>query len=233
MKHFDYIATTRTGFIQQIVSGWVRNGYYFYVQGEVPEGKDPRRLDEKLLHRYPIEMTAGRRFSRKRRGLANVAYLRCERHWIMLATRGGFEEGKGYLNWFEVEGRNVKNCRRGQPIQVFGYSVSYVPGGYVLGRNKGNPSGPPERDYKYRVRVQISKAAFAELKAHLVRNARSRREEWFREQFWNVPFEPYAPVRQQLLEVLRQVNAARSAAGLVKLSPEIIRYRREPVKVFE
>lgn len=233
MQHFDYIATSEKGYIQQIVTGWVRNGYYYYVQGEVPEGKDATRLDAKLLNQYPIKMTAGRRFSRKKRGLHNLAYLRFERHWIMLATCGGHQEGEGYLDWFRTEGSNVRNCKRGQPIRAYGYSISYVPGGFVLNRAKENQAGPPERDCKQRVRVQISREELQELKANLVGNARNRSEEWFAKQFWNVPYEPYAPVRKQLLGLLRQVNAARSAVGLSKLSPSIIRYRRKPVKVFK
>jgi len=225
MQELDYIATTRKGFVQQIVSGWVRNGYYFYVQGVVPEGKDPKAIDRKLIARYDITSSKGKRYSRKKRGLANVAYLRHERNWIMLATRGEHE-------WFREEAANIKNCRRGQPIKVYGYSISYVRGGYVLGRDKVHPDGPPERDTKHRVRVQIARDTFRDLKAELVGKARQRREEWFQNQFWNLPYEPYAPVRQQLLELLRQINAQRKAVGLPRISPEVIRYRQERVKVF-
>jgi len=35
-------ATSVTGFIQQLAVGYVRHGYFFYVVGQVPEGKDPR-----------------------------------------------------------------------------------------------------------------------------------------------------------------------------------------------
>lgn len=232
MKHFEYIATSREGFVQQIVSGWVRNGYHFYVQGEVPEGKDPTKLDEKFLFQYPVAMTAAKRHSRKKRGLINVAYLRYERRWIMLATAGGHDPREPFCDWRKAEGRNVRDCRRGQPIQVFGYSISYVPGGFVLNRNKSDPDGPPERDRKRRVRVQIARPAMRELKAKFLAAARTRRPEWFAEQFWRLPYEPYAPVRKQLLDLLRQINAARKAAGLPKLSTEMIRYRQRRVKVF-
>lgn len=231
-KHFDYVATSREGFVQQVVSGWVRNGYYFYVQGTVPGGKDPSKLDEKLLFRYPIGMTSGRRYSRKKRGLANVAYLRYESNWIMLATKGGHDPSEGYLDWHRTECANVRNCRAGQPIQVFGYSISYVRGGYVLNRDRTEGAEGPERDQKHRVRVQISRESFRELKAELLENARRRRPEWFAERFWSVPFEPYAPVRKQLLGLLRQVNAARKAAGLDAVSPDVIRYQQRKVKVF-
>lgn len=225
MREFDYLATSRRGFVQQIVSGWVRNGYYFYVQGVVPDGKNPEAIDEKLLSRYQIESSKGKRYARKKRGLANLAYLRHDRNWIMLATKGEHQ-------WFREEANNIKNCRRGEPIKAYGYSITYVRGGYVLNREKVVPAGPPERDAKHRVRVQICRESLRDLKAELVGNARQRREEWFASRFWNLPFEPYAPVRQQLLELLRQVNAQRKAAGMSKLTPEIIRYRQERVKVF-
>ncbi len=224
MMEIDCVATSRKGFIQQIVSGWVRNGYYFYVQGTVPVGKDPRAVDRKLVTRYSIEASKGKRYARKQRGLANLAYVRHERNWIMLATRGEHR-------WFREESQ-IRNCRRGQPIQFYGYSISYVRGGYVLNRKKVDPAGPRERDAKHRVRVQISKQDFRELKAELVGSARNRREEWFAAKFWNLPFEPYAPIRKQQLELLRLVNAARKSAGLSKLSPEIIRYKQDRVRVF-
>jgi len=233
MKHLEYVATSREGFVQQVVSGWVRNGYYFYVQGELAPEKDPLKLDDKFIFQYPILMSAGRRYSRKKRGVINVAYLRFEQYWIMLATRGRHEVDGEHRNWREIEGRNVKNCRAGQPIQIFGYSVSYVPGGYVLNRAKQCSEGTAERDYKHRVRVQISREAFRELKAKLVGNARKRSPEWFGEQFWHVPYEPYAPVRKQLLDLLRLVNSQRKSAGLSKISTDVIRYQQKKVKVFE
>jgi hypothetical protein len=38
-------ATSIGGFIQQLAVSYVRNGYWFYVAGSVPEGKDPRAID--------------------------------------------------------------------------------------------------------------------------------------------------------------------------------------------
>lgn len=230
---FDYLATSPTGYVQQIACGWVRNGYYFYVQGVVPASKDPRLLDAKFLRQYPIRMKASRRHSRKRRGVLNVAYLRYGRHWIMLATAGRHEETKeGWLDWRVCESGNIRNCRRGQPIHAFGYSISSVRGGAVLRRDMRDPDGPPERDFHHRVRVQISRSAFGRLRRCFLSHALTRDEDWFAERFWHIPFEPYAPVRKQLLRLLMQVNKRRKRAGLSKLSPEIIRYHRKPVKVF-
>ena len=235
MKWHDYpcIASTRKSFIQQVVCGWVRNGYVFYVHVLIPEDKNPYFVDRKLLCRYAIAMKASRRRSRKNRGVIRIAYVRHGRNALMLATHGRHEETKeGWLDWRATEGRNIRDCSRGQPIKVYGYSIYYVRGGYVLNRTKTNPSGPPERDYEYHVRAQISRKFIAEISRHLLAHATRRDEEWFASQFWHLPFEPFAPVRKQLLKCLMQVNQARRKAGLSKLPTEIIRFRRDIVKVY-
>ena len=47
-----------------------------------------------------------------------------------------------------------------------------------------------------------------------------------------MPFEPYAPVRKQLLGLLRLVNARRQAAGYANIPPTVLRLRRRIVKPF-
>jgi hypothetical protein len=48
-----------------------------------------------------------------------------------------------------------------------------------------------------------------------------------------LPFEPYAPVRSQLLCILRAVNRARAAAGLPEVPRTCLRLRRRVVRPFE
>ncbi len=225
MEEYRYLATSRTGFIQQVVSCYLRHGYYFFVQGRISEGKDADVLDRKLLVHYGIAKNRNQRYWRKKHGQANVQYIRFERDWLMLATQGKHD-------WFHQERANIRDCRR-QPIRVLGYSLSVVNGGYVSHRLKEAPDGPPERDSKRRVRVQISRAGYRELHATLLENARRRRVDWFAQYFWNIGYEPYAPIRRQLLELIRQVNKSRSAAGLPKISPKVIRYQQRKVKPFE
>ena len=45
------------GFIQQLAVSYVGNGYFFYVLGRVPDGKDPRAVDAKLVARYGIDVS--------------------------------------------------------------------------------------------------------------------------------------------------------------------------------
>ena len=65
-----------------------------------------------------------------------------------------------------------------------------------------------------------------------IRAARWSVEEFGR-RFYTLPFEPYAPVRQQFLNLLRRVNRKRAEARLEKIPPTVIRYQRKIVKPFE
>ena len=42
-------------------------------------------------------------------------------------------------------------------------------------------------------------------------------------ELYNLPFEPYAPVRQQLLNLIRYMNRRREAAHLEPLRPDVLR----------
>jgi len=225
MENYRYIATTREGFVQQLAVAYVRHGYFFFVTGRVPDGKDPCRTDDKLMSRYGIRGTKDSRYKRKRRGLANLQYIRFGRDWVMLAT-------KGEHDWFQQERGNIRDVRR-VPLVACGYSITLALGGNKLNRDKTPGVIGPERDGKNRVRIQISKAAFRDLKAEFLTHARIRSIDWYRMRFYHAGYEPYAPVRKQLLNLLRMVNQERAAAGLEKIKPDCIRYQRKIVKPFE
>lgn len=222
---YRYLAASREGFIQQVATSYVNRGYRFFVPIWVPGNKDPERVDEKLIGWYGIAMDSGKRFRRKEKGLANVQYIRFGRFALLLATQGKHE-------FFEGEAGNIRDCWK-VPIIALGYSIKYVQGGNVLKRSQANPQGCPERDRKHRVRVQIGRSLYKQLTAELVGQASCRREDWFRWRFWNLGFEPYAPVRKQMLELLRKVNSKRKASGLSVLPADVIRFRRRIVKPFD
>jgi hypothetical protein len=59
---------------------------------------------------------------------------------------------------------------------------------------------------------------------------------WFMERLRElraIPYEPYAPVRKQLLKLLFLINQKRRTAGYTKVPADVFRYRRAIVKVFE
>lgn len=196
-------AASVTGFIQQLAVGYLGRGYYFYALGQVPEGKDPKRVDEKLIAKYGIDVGKATRARRKALGLANVQYLRFRDRFILVATPGKHE-------FFLHEAGQVKDARE-IPIKLFGYSLSY---------RAGHPH------------VRIEQTQYLRLKSYLADVAVHRRREWLEEQFRLLSYEPYAPVRTQLHTILRAVNKRRKLAQYQLLSPSCIRCRRRIVRPF-
>ena len=120
---YRYQATSIEGFVQMLASNYLTHGYWFYVQGFVPKGKDPRLIDQKLLKKYRIAISRDQRARRKRAGLANLHYLRFEQSFVLLCS-------KGHHPFFEEERTRIRDAREA-PIQFQGYSISMAPGGYL------------------------------------------------------------------------------------------------------
>jgi hypothetical protein len=219
---YRYCATSVNGFIQQLSSNYLPHGYWFYVSGVVPEGKSVENIDRKLLTKYGINISRQSRARRKQAGLSNLHYLRFERFFLLLATHGKH-------CFFDEEGEAIRDVRR-VPIKFQGYSVSVKRGQYLA---KLDPDEPALPDGKYRVRVQIGRETYRDLKAYLLDLATHRSAETLGREFYNAPFEPYAPVRQQMLNLLRLVNKKRKEAGYELLSPTVLRYQRRIVRPFE
>ncbi|QDT52789.1 hypothetical protein Pan44_08010 [Caulifigura coniformis] len=215
-------ATSLEGFVQQLASNILPHGYWFWVGGYVPDGKDPRAIDAKLIEKYGVDLSRQQRARRKLVGHANVHYLRYGRHWVLLAT-------KGEHPFFAEEADNIRDARK-SPIAIEGYSLSVKQGGFL---RKDDADGEPVADGKRRVRVQIARERFKDLRADLLSVACRRSAEELSKLLYSVPFEPYAPVRRQMLNILRLVNEQRGEAGLSKLPTTVLRYKRQIVKPFE
>ena len=196
-------ATSVAGFIQQLAVGYVGRGYVFYVMGQVPAGKDPRVVDEKLVRKYEIERSKGARARRKALGFANIQYLRFKTHFILLASQGKHE-------FFLHEGVLVKDARE-IPIKLFGYAI-------------GSRGGHPH--------VRIEQERYLEIKASFTELAVHRKKEGLERELATLPFEPYAPVRSQLHCILREVNRRRKTAQFELLPSSCVRSRRHIVRPF-
>jgi len=48
------VAGSVAEFVQQLASCYLPHGYWFYVPGVIPFGKDPRDADAKLIAKYRI-----------------------------------------------------------------------------------------------------------------------------------------------------------------------------------
>jgi len=200
---FPCIATSLQGFVQQLAVSYVAHGYWFYVTGFVPEGKDPAAIDRKLIDRYQIGLSKWAKARRKQNGAANLQYIRHGRFFVLLATHGRHP-------FFEHEARVIRDVRH-VSIKHGGYSVSFR-GGHA--------------------HVRIDQREYNRLKAHLLALAKHRREESLVEVFARFPFEPYAPIRRQLLNLLRAVNRSRRESGFSQIPSDALRLRRRIVKPF-
>lgn len=196
------------GFVQQLAVAYVQHGHWFYVTGEIPDGKDPRGVDAKLVDRYGLNVSKWARARAKAAGRASVQYLRHGRFFILIAT-------KGKHAFYERES-NIRDIRR-VPVRYAGYSVSYRRG----------------VDRRWHASVRIAADEYLRLKAYSVGLAAHRSVEGLMQGLGRVPFEPYAPVRRQLLNVLRAVNRVRHMAGFEPVPVGAIRLRRKVVRPFD
>lgn len=196
-------AVSVEGFIQQLAVAYVARGYFFYVTGRIPPGKDRRAVDEKLVERYQIDLSKWARARRKQLGRASVQYLRHENFFTLLATHGEHP-------FFEREGASVRDIRR-RSLKYAGYAVSF----------RGD-----------HVQVRIDLPQYRLLKAWFEEEATRRSAESLAKAFYELPFEPYYLVKQQEFNLLRVVNRRRKAAGLSLVPFECIWLKRRPVKPF-
>lgn len=203
------VATSVAGFVQQLAVAYVTHGYWFYVTGRVPDHKDPDHVDRKIIRQYGIDVSKWARTRRKKAGEARVQYLRYERFFVLLATHGQHP-------FFAAEGKQVRDIRR-CPLHFRGYAI-----GCRHGRDgrKWHPS------------VRIDRELYRGLKGHFLALAGQRSVEELCRELRALPFAPYAPIRNQLLGLLRAVNRCRQAAGLEGVPPAALCLRRLPVKPF-
>jgi hypothetical protein len=198
------VAMTVEGFVQQLAVSYLGNGYWFYVVGQVPEGKDPQKVDEKLVTRYQIDLSKWARARRKRAGMANLQYLRFGRFFVLVATHGTHA-------FFEEEALSIRDARK-TPIRFRGYAISY---------SNGHPH------------VRIEQEEYKRLKAYFLDLAPHRSAERLGSELARLPFEPYAPIRRQLLAVLRAVNRERKRAGFEPVPKSCFRFVRRVCRPFE
>ena len=130
--------------------------------------------------------------------------------------------------FFAEEAANIRDIRK-VPMKFAGHSISYKQGGFL--RKVG--TSLPKLDSRL-ARPSANRAGeYTELKAYFREIACRRSGESLGRELFNLPFEPYAPVRQQLLNLLRLTNKARHAAGLERISPDVLRFQRRIVRPFE
>lgn len=203
-KEYRCEATSVAGFIQQVAVAYLARGYWFYVPGWIPEHKDPRRVDQKLIEKYRIDTPRWDRIRRKAAGLANMQYIRHERFFLLMATLGQHP-------FFQEEAVNIRDARR-IPIKYAGYSLSF--------RNK-------------RASIRIAADEYSRLKAHFLEISCRRSVEGIASEFARLHFQPYSPIRGQLLSVWRSVNRPRQTAGLEPVPIAAVPWKRKITRPFD
>lgn len=208
--NYRCVATSVAGFLQQLAVCYVGRGYFFYVQGTIPAHKDPAKTDQRIASRYGLAVSKWTRCRRRKQGEASLQYLRHGRFFVIVATHGEHP-------FFTSEGAVVRDIRR-HPLHWMGYSIG---------------CRPARGDGVYHPSIRIEPEKMRSLKAHFGRIAvhwSANEIEWA---FRLLPYEPYAPVRDQMRVLLRFVNRRRKAAGLEPVPREALRLRRKPMSPFK
>ena len=196
-QHDDSVSMN--AFVHQLVVNCLARGYFFYVQGRIPEGKDPQRIEAKLSERYGINVSKWTRARRKKAGLANVMWLRFGRVFFLIATHGRHR-------FFEEEAKVIQDVRR-VPIKFCDYAIGH---------------------YNGHVHVGIEQHAYQRLADDFLSIALVHSVEHLATSFEQLPFAPYAPVRKQLREIFNAVNTKRKRAGLELVPESCLPVRRMP-----
>ncbi len=195
------------GFVQQLAVGYVARGYRFYVSCRIPEGKDPVEIDRKLVERYGLGISKWVRSRRKRLGEASVQYLRYGRTFVLIATHGRHRFFEQESDWRDI---------RELPLYF---------GGYSIGCGSGS-------DGRFHASVRISRSALRKLEQRVERIALVP-DGGRLVLFWRrLRFEPYAPVRRQLLRLFWRMNERRQAAGLERVPVRAMRMQRRTQSPF-
>lgn len=117
----------------------------------------------------------------------------------------------GQHRFSEEEADMIRDIRR----------TSFKIGGHRVSHPNGHAS------------VCIAQKAYTRLRAYLTNLAPRRSAEHMAGEFQMLHYEPYAPVRRQLLNLLRAVNQTRKQAGFELVPAERLRLKRRIYRPFE
>ena len=209
---YRYEATSVDGLVAQVVR-YVASGYYFYVRCLIPEHKAPKVVDAKLLARYRICQPRWRRERRRLKQNAGVHYLRHNRLFVLMLTKGRHEP------FYADHGQKVIDIRR-VALKAFGYSIRYA---------------FSRESKRWKVSVRLDEATYRTLRAHMLTMAAwesHRCPHRMEREFSRLPYQPYSPVYRQLLSIAKAVNRARKRRGFTPIDYACIPNKKRLTKVF-
>ncbi len=207
------------GYLSQ-VTRLAGRGYYFYFAGCLKDGKEPERLDAKLIAKWKLDQPYWKREKRRRGAAPSIWYLRYEQHYLLLATHGRQDSGEPHEFFSEYESC-LRDIRR-YALYTFGYSIRYP-------RSKETGT--------HRAFVRLDKATYLDLKERMCEKAvreRYRERDAFEELFRRLPYQPYREVGRQLRTIVKEANKRRSRyRGFEQARLSCVRQRLRPVKIYE
>ena len=215
MSSIEYRCEARSvdTFLAQSVH-YVRTGHYFYVRCLRKPKLNPRRekdaheVDAKLIEKYDIARPRWRRERRNLGTAAGIHLLRYDRVYVFYLTKGR------HAPFYGDHGEAIQDIRH-KALKVFGYSIR---------------STVSKIDGKRRVMVRLDPETERQVSAHLLTVAtwdsfrdRTRMER----EFERLPYQPYAPVYEQLLRIAKRVNRVRRRRGFEPIDLVCVpRFRR-------
>lgn len=188
-----YVAESLGWFLRKVAIDYVRYGYVRYALCTIPEVKageeELRRIDRKLISTYRVTYHGTTRARRRAKGLANVAYVRYRRWFVLLSSEGMHDSD-------EFERLSPKDIRE----------VPFVFCGYIVSLKRG------------KVQVAMTGRRMGRIEK-IAKQIALHQEGKVRAFFLNISHSIHFPgVVRQKLKLLRSINQKRKRAGLSRLS---------------
>src|SRR5262249_36784254 len=127
--------------------------------------------------------------------------------FVLLATKGEHPI---------FQGEEMRDFRR-DSLKFAGHSIGFKRG----------------RDGRMHASVRIHPKEYLRIRDYFAERAARTSAATLESELSSLPFEPYAPVRIQLLSILRKVNLRRTEAGFEPVSRDCLRLVRRQVRPFE
>ncbi len=210
-RNYRYETRSIDGFLAQLIR-YVASGHYFYVTGRIPERKDVAAADRKLLALYAVAKPRWARARRRLAGTPRIHYLRHNRFFPLIATHANHA-------LFTDHATTIRDIRR-QALHIGGYAVRYT---------------YSECEKHWKVFVRLDRETYGHLRAHMLVLAirtSHRSPETLEQEFRQLHWQPYEPVRRQLATIVKAVNRRRRYAGYPPISPSAIPTMRRISSVF-
>lgn len=208
--NYRHLAQSEQAFIQQLAVYYVAWGYRFYVVGKIPDHKDPLKTDSRIIEKYDIAKSKFQRARQKAQGIASIQYLRFDRFFVIIATKGKHE-------FIAQEQNQIKDIRH-TPLLFDNHSISSKLG----------------KDGNFHASVSLEQNYYRDLKAYFlgISSSSHRSSSQIIKEINALPLCKFSPVRNKLFSLLRAINKNRKTQGLSQIKHEDLQLKRLSIKTF-